>query len=72
MQVARNVLIDPYLLPGGGAAEMAVAHVRMQFYLPFFISMLRRFSTRRHRELQVSSNGHIVLSAKHLKYFLVH
>ena len=28
MQVARNVLIDPYLLPGGGAAEMALAHVR--------------------------------------------
>jgi len=29
MQVARNVLIDPYLLPGGGAAEMALAHVRL-------------------------------------------
>lgn len=27
MQVARNVLIDPYLLPGGGAAEMALAHI---------------------------------------------
>lgn len=28
MQVARNVLVDPHLLPGGGAAEMALAHVR--------------------------------------------
>nr|XP_033781093.1 T-complex protein 1 subunit gamma [Geotrypetes seraphini] len=27
MQVCRNVLIDPYLVPGGGAVEMAVAHV---------------------------------------------
>ena len=34
MQVARNVLIDPYLLPGGGAAEMALAHVRQLFCLP--------------------------------------
>ncbi|XP_005102245.1 T-complex protein 1 subunit gamma [Aplysia californica] len=25
MNVARNVLIDPYLVPGGGAAEMALA-----------------------------------------------
>ncbi|XP_029435306.1 T-complex protein 1 subunit gamma [Rhinatrema bivittatum] len=27
MQVCRNVLIDPYLVPGGGAVEMMVAHV---------------------------------------------
>lgn len=27
MQVCRNVLIDPCLVPGGGAAEMAVAHI---------------------------------------------
>ncbi|XP_078526386.1 T-complex protein 1 subunit gamma [Lissotriton helveticus] len=27
MQVCRNVLIDPNLLPGGGATEMAVAHI---------------------------------------------
>jgi T-complex protein 1 subunit gamma len=26
MQVTRNVLLDPRLLPGGGATEMAVAH----------------------------------------------
>lgn len=26
MQVCRNVLLDPYLLPGGGAVEMAVSH----------------------------------------------
>lgn len=25
MQVCRNVLLDPYLLPGGGAVEMAVS-----------------------------------------------
>ncbi|XP_069584910.1 T-complex protein 1 subunit gamma [Ranitomeya imitator] len=27
MQVCRNVMIDPFLVPGGGAAEMSVAHV---------------------------------------------
>ncbi|NWS77679.1 TCPG protein, partial [Crotophaga sulcirostris] len=26
MQVCRNVLLDPQLVPGGGAAEMAVSH----------------------------------------------
>ena len=25
MEVARNILVEPYLLPGGGAAEMALA-----------------------------------------------
>lgn len=25
MQVCRNVLLDPFLLPGGGATEMAVS-----------------------------------------------
>ena len=28
MNVARNVMIDPYLCPGGGATEMALAQVR--------------------------------------------
>ena len=28
MNVTRNVLLDPKLVPGGGAAEMALAHVR--------------------------------------------
>ncbi|XP_069508919.1 T-complex protein 1 subunit gamma [Ambystoma mexicanum] len=27
MQVCRNVIINPHLLPGGGATEMAVAHI---------------------------------------------
>ncbi|KAG9465456.1 hypothetical protein GDO78_018328 [Eleutherodactylus coqui] len=27
MQVCRNVMVDPYLVPGGGATEMSVAHV---------------------------------------------
>ena len=27
MQVARNVMVNPKLLPGGGAVEMAVAKV---------------------------------------------
>jgi T-complex protein 1 subunit gamma len=26
MQVARNVMLDPRLVPGGGATEMALAH----------------------------------------------
>ena len=29
MNVARNVMLDPRLVPGGGAAEMALAHVRL-------------------------------------------
>jgi len=28
MNVARNILIDPRALPGGGATEMAIATVR--------------------------------------------
>ena len=28
MNVARSVLVEPYLCPGGGATEMALAHVR--------------------------------------------
>ncbi|XP_038643104.1 LOW QUALITY PROTEIN: T-complex protein 1 subunit gamma [Scyliorhinus canicula] len=26
MQVTRNILLEPYLVPGGGAVEMAIAH----------------------------------------------
>lgn len=29
MQVLRNVMVDPYLVPGGGATEMALSHVRV-------------------------------------------
>ena len=29
MNVARNVITDPRLVPGGGACEMALAHVRI-------------------------------------------
>lgn len=28
LHVARNVMQDPRLIPGGGAAEMAISHVR--------------------------------------------
>ena len=31
MQVARNVMVDAMLVPGGGAVEMAVAQVHNQF-----------------------------------------
>ena len=27
MQVTRNILVDPRMVPGGGAIEVAVAHV---------------------------------------------
>ena len=27
MNTARNVMVDPYLVPGGGAVEMALSHV---------------------------------------------
>ena len=33
LHVARNVMQDPRLVPGGGAAEMAISHVRMVFML---------------------------------------
>ena len=29
LNVARNVLLDPLLIPGGGAGEMALAQVRL-------------------------------------------
>ena len=40
MQVARNVMVNPKLLPGGGAVEMAVAKVGLLIilivlFLPF-------------------------------------
>lgn len=31
MQVARNVMVDAMLVPGGGAVEMAVAQVQKSF-----------------------------------------
>lgn len=33
MHVARNVLLEPKLVPGGGAAEMALAHVSVSVFL---------------------------------------
>lgn len=30
MQVCRNVMLEQYLLPGGGAVEMAVSHRLME------------------------------------------
>ena len=32
MNVTRNVMLDPRLVPGGGAAEMALAHVRINVH----------------------------------------
>ena len=34
MQVVRNVMLDPFLVPGGGATEMALSQV---LYLPVAI-----------------------------------
>lgn len=36
MHVTRNVLLNPRLVPGGGAAEMALAHVRINYYVYSF------------------------------------
>lgn len=30
LQVARNIMLNPRLVPGGGAIEMAVAHKLLQ------------------------------------------
>lgn len=35
MHVTRNVMLEPKLVPGGGAAEMALAYVRL-ILIPFF------------------------------------
>ena len=32
MNVARNVMTEPLLVPGGGAAEMALAQVNVYFF----------------------------------------
>lgn len=34
MHVARNIMVDPVLVPGGGAAEMALSHVSNAKNLP--------------------------------------
>ena len=34
MHVTRNVMLEPKLVPGGGAAEMALAYVRLNLF-PF-------------------------------------
>ena len=42
MQVARNVMVNPKLLPGGGAVEMAVARVGLLITLLFFLLKFRK------------------------------
>ena len=38
MNVARNVMTEPLLVPGGGAAEMALAQVCMHYvYMPIAV-----------------------------------
>ena len=37
MQVARNVMVNPKLLPGGGAVEMAVARVSIIYMFCFLV-----------------------------------
>jgi len=37
MNVARNVMVDARLVPGGGAVEMALAHVS-SLYISTFLS----------------------------------
>ena len=34
MNVARNVMVDPYLVPGGGATELALAQVGLAHINP--------------------------------------
>jgi len=36
MNVARNVMVDARLVPGGGAVEMALAHVSMLYRIDYF------------------------------------
>lgn len=45
MNVARNVMVDPFLVPGGGASEMAIAQVCLHRNISFggtalFIKMI--------------------------------
>lgn len=43
MNVARNVLVDPYLVPGGGATEMALAQVIFNCCDPIMVVMVCQF-----------------------------
>ena len=33
MNVTRNVIMNPILVPGGGACEMALSHVSLRLFL---------------------------------------
>ena len=37
MNVARNVMVDARLVPGGGAVEMALAHVSALYMSALFV-----------------------------------
>lgn len=40
MSVARNVLLEPRLVPGGGASEMAVSQVRICIIIKLKLNFL--------------------------------
>ena len=70
MNVARNVLKDPRLVPGGGACEMALAHVSV---LCSLVPKARQFCQGREREgttpvrlcpMQSGAQGSTVLSGE--------
>jgi T-complex protein 1 subunit gamma len=49
MSVVRNIVLDPRIVPGGGATEMAIAtvskhtHTQTSLFCPFFARVLTRF-----------------------------
>lgn len=40
LHVARNIMLNPKLVPGGGAVEMAVSHVRIYSYYTYYYSVV--------------------------------
>lgn len=44
MNVARNVMQEPYLIPGGGAAEMALAQVRVYLHIFKYMKQMKIIS----------------------------
>lgn len=70
MQVTRNVLLEPKLVPGGGAAEMALAYVILynMFYKRLFANpCFRRLWRKRPRAYQESLRHRTELLLKPLK-----
>lgn len=44
LHVARNIMLNPKLVPGGGAVEMAVSHVIVYLILNCLLRIIMKFN----------------------------